>query len=659
MYGRLECNPGKPPSSPPPPTLTSQTFFTFNTQCPQKTHLDRVFLVSQLDVLKNNIPHESGISSNHPNLLLLLFILHVTAHMSSNSMAETVSSIATLLLIIATTCSAELCEVEENKVSSAKLLSTGESFQRREGALPRCTSPWTYCANTTCKCGTISEDILQCRVDTTSTLSHCYCVTFDTSTGVTTAGNCVYTCAVSGHSYYHILPNTTTKLDEQLCSPFNRTGTLCGKCEDGLHPLAYSFDMNCVECPHSRSNWWKFVLAAFLPLTVFFFVVLFFNINVTSSHFHSFIWFSQGIAIPALVRIAILALREKYGAVMGIKILLAAYGIWNLDFFRSLDLGICLEMDTLQTLALDLAVGVYPLSLLLLTYVLIRLYDTNFKPIVILWKPFHAVFGLFRRNWEVKTSLIDAFSTFFLLSNVKFLSVSFDLLVPVKVYQFNSTSPEPNHTWRLFYDANVPYLGQEHLPYAILAIIALMFYVVLPTLLVTFYPFKWFQKMLNLLPVRWYVLHTFMDTFQGCYKDGTQPGTRDCRWFISVFFTSRLLLMAVGGYTLNAMFYPLMCILITVVIILMVNIQPFKDSYATINTAFITLLGLCYVAILGVLLANNREAYVFYAIAVLIAFLPLLYVSGLIVHWLYIRRNFGTDLVKRIHTWRQGYELLL
>ena len=59
-------------------------------------------------------------------------------------------------------------------------------------------------------------------------------------------------------------------------------------------PLVYSFDMNCVECPSGKSNWWRFVLVAFLPLTVFYFVILLFKINVTSSHLHGFVYFSQG-----------------------------------------------------------------------------------------------------------------------------------------------------------------------------------------------------------------------------------------------------------------------------------------------------------------------------------------------------------------------------
>ena len=94
-------------------------------------------------------------------------------------------------------------------------------------------------------------------------------------------------------------------------------------------------------------------------------------------------------------------------------------GIWSLD---------------LQALSLELAMGVYPLSLLLVTYMLISLYDRNFTPIVTIWKPFQAVLQYTKGKIEMRTTLIDAFCTFFLLSNTKLLSSCVDLLVPVTVY---------------------------------------------------------------------------------------------------------------------------------------------------------------------------------------------------------------------------------
>ncbi len=223
-----------------------------------------------------------------------------------------------------------------------------------------------------------------------------------------------------------------------------------------------------------------------------------------------------------MARLNHLNFRERSAAAQyALEGLLSVYGIWNLDFFRSFDLGICLGTGTLPTLALDIAVGVYPLLLAIISYIMIHLYDRNFLPLVILWRPFKIIFGLFRRNWDIKTSVIDSYATFFLLSNLKLTSACFDLLVPTYVYQFNSSSNTYKTELRLYYDANVMYNGPSHRPYFILAIGVLFIFVILPVH-DEFYPFQW---ILNLFPVRWYVLHTFVDSLQGFYKNGIEPGT--------------------------------------------------------------------------------------------------------------------------------------
>jgi len=54
--------------------------------------------------------------------------------------------------------------------------------------------------------------------------------------------------------------------------------------------------------------------------------------------------------------------------------------------------------------------------------------------------------------------------------------------------------------------------------------------------------------------MRWHALHIFIDSFQGCYKDGTN-GTRDCRYFAGVYLTTRLLLCIVFALTLGVYYY--------------------------------------------------------------------------------------------------------
>ena len=420
-------------------------------------------------------------------------------------------------------------------------------------------------------CDQVPNDILKCSRKHGISVLTCNCVTYNVTERLLQVGKC---CFNLNQVRYLKLPASGRKLSNRMCEEFNREGTLCGNCKDGHYPLAYSYDINCVECPDGKSNWWKFVLAAFLPLTAFCFIVLHFKIRITSSNLQGFVFYSQIITIPMLVRPAIQAVKTKH-LQWPIRVVIAFYEIWNLDFLRSMQLGICLGTDTLQTLALDLAVGVYPLLLMVLSYLLIHLHDRNFRPLLIIWKPFRAIF---RNNWDARTSLIDAFATFLVLSNVKLVSASCDLLAPVKVYQLNSTG-NLSYSWRVFYNASLPYFGEEHLPYAVLAITVLILFLLLPILLFILYPFLWFQKFLNLFPVCWYILHTFMDSFQGCYKNGTRPGTRDCRWFASAAFIIRFLMFLIGIFTFNAMFYPLVSLLGCFYIIFFLTLEPFKESH--------------------------------------------------------------------------------
>ncbi len=103
----------------------------------------------------------------------------------------------------------------------------------------------------------------------------------------------------------------------------------------------------------------------------------------------------------------------------------------------------------------------------------------------------------------------------------------------------------------------------------------------------TFYSFSFFHKFLNLFPFRWYILHTFMDTFQGCYKDGTEPGTRDCRWCVSAYFIFRLTLFVLFSQSDHVIFLALSILAIVLYSTLLATVQPFKPSVAYYNEVYI------------------------------------------------------------------------
>ena len=522
-----------------------------------------------------------------------------------------------------------------------------------------------YCLNRMCQCRKAPHRIVECTSDNVSynfAVLNCYCATFNQKKSLLQVGYCIWNCSTASESLnarvsgvYRILTNLPS--DYNMCQPLKRTGTLCGKCLPNHYPLTYSYNFKCVKCHHIRWDLVRYVLAAYFPLTLFYLVVLFLKLNIVSSHLHPVVLFSQAMSMPPLARALLLSTPKRY--LPSAKVLLSVYGMWNLDFFRPYYSDLCLGIGILPTLALDYAIAVYPLLLMMISYLLITLYDRNYRVITIMWKPFRTLLSLFGRNWDIKTSIIDAFSAFFLLTNTKFLSVTFDLLVPTRVYHLYGDSY--NYTLRLFYSADIEYFGREHLPYGILAIVALCVFVILPIAILALYPFAFFQKFLNLFPVRWYILHTFVDSFQGCYKDGTEPGTRDCRWFSAVYLAFRVISFLLYGITQNGSYF-IFCSMVSLFgILLIIAFQPYKNRvirHFQSNTIFYIL----YVMFYASLTAQERAAFEasdsyssFTSLfCVVIALVPLVSILGLLLYWLFSRYQFCLKLFCQ----RRGYVAL-
>ena len=138
-------------------------------------------------------------------------------------------------------------------------------------------------------------------------------------------------------------------------------------------------------------------------------------------------------------------------------------------------------MSTLHTLALDYVVAIYPLLLTVVIYFCIEIYDRGVRMVVCVWRPFHVCFARFRRRWDPKGSVINAFATFLLLSYSKLLTVSYSSLAPTELYN------DRGERILLYFDPSTEYFSR-HLPFAVLAICVLLVFAVFPLLLLLLYP---------------------------------------------------------------------------------------------------------------------------------------------------------------------------
>jgi len=303
-----------------------------------------------------------------------------------------------------------LCLVGSLVALSSQQFLPNESFPQtsHEGSC----LPGLFYNGTQCRCGRSYPDIIQCN-GTAIFLQMGYCVTLDARDDTIVAGYCILTAkssmitspAVLNAVYKPVSVNISI-LNQSLCHVHGRTGDLCGRCAAGHYPLAYSYSLTCIPCPNAKLNWLKYIMAAYLPLTAFCVIILFFKVHITSSHLFAVIYYCQVLSTPCLLQLILTTFpwHFNYKLVRLLKLLASFYGIWNLDFFRPFYSDLCLGIGVLPTLILDYAIAFYPLLLMVITYLLIHLYDRNFKLLVAMWRPFHLLFSLFSKNWDIKTS---------------------------------------------------------------------------------------------------------------------------------------------------------------------------------------------------------------------------------------------------------------
>ena len=464
-------------------------------------------------------------------------------------------------------------------IAALVLLLSGASFGLNDDDPVNSTCPtWTiYDPQTnSCMCGWTIKRMVLCQPVACGfevTMLGGFCMTLHKDQTEVAVGACPFISQKQLSSL--VIPTHPSQLDTTVCGLTNRTGQLCGKCVNETSPPVYSYYPQCVNC--TTSNWAKYMIVSLLPTTLFFLGAVAIRLRATAPHMNGFIFVCQMLASPPILRdVAKIYYVKKYAhdsiGIVG-DIYISCFSIWNLDFFRMIYSPFCLHPNgsTLQVLSLDYITAVYPLALIILTYILVTLHYHNYRLVVCLWKPFLRCCIRFRRQWNIQNSLVDTFATFLLLSYVKFLSVSSDILAPT--FMYNSSGRHIATT--LYYDGSIEYFGKDHLPYAVLAITVLLVFTVLPILLLCLYPCRWFQRFLNSYCLRSQALYTFMDAFQGCYKDGTN-GTRDCRYFAAIYLIARVAAYVSLVYTFAANTSALICLLVILMLLLSL-FHPYKE----------------------------------------------------------------------------------
>ena len=440
-----------------------------------------------------------------------------------------------------------------------------------------------------CECGPELGDAIKCDEGSDQvSIGLGYCMTEDQSSGELFIGFTNYEYMGGQDRAYFTLPSNVSYLNDAMCRKYNRKGFLCGECMDSLGVAINSLQVKCVKCSTLYAVG-MYLLLVILPITIFFILVVMFRPSFTSGPFLGYILYCQFMISFVRRRQSlyhsILEEMDVFGHYVA-NISLSLSGVWW--YFVSVIWWIppvCLtkNMNFIQMVSLNYVFVLYPLFLLIVTYVCIELHARNFRLVVYLWKPFHKCFAKVRRNWSASDSIIHAYATFLFLSFSSLVTISFDLLWATNVYNVNGTVTRTV----LVLDPTMERFSPQHLQYVIPAMTILFFLGFCPTLFLCLFSTRLFAKCFRCGPQKQLFLQTFTDAFQTCYKDG-QNGTYDFRFLSSapMFLCLGLVLCAVVVMHPDQQYWIASGVAFFTIAYCIAYIQPYKSAYMNFSLSF-------------------------------------------------------------------------
>ena len=381
-------------------------------------------------------------------------------------------------------------------------------------------------------------------------------------------GYCVY------RNLYEPLPSNELYLEQTICSP-RRTGFSCGSCKANHSVYYNSWVFECGKEDKCHLGVLFYIVSTLIPLTILFLGVVVFDTNIVNG-WNGFLFFAQIVVFLPIRANGIIYFPTLLNNVLGS--LLYVYGFFSLDFFDLQQLSFCLwkgatVMDILMVQFISIC---FALSLVFMTVFVLKQHK--------LAKCFPC---LLRRRYTV----INGLSAFFILCYARCAWICFMILAPACIYDYNFNCLRTI----AFYSGSLTYFKDVHIIYAIVAIIFFIFIVILPALLLLFYPlFFRFLGLCNLSESRaamflWRMMPIqLLDSFQNPFKD-------EYRCFAGLYFLYRAVALALRLFTdhLTELLFGLELEFI-VIIVLHSAFQPYKkrvhniiDLLLFFNLAFI------------------------------------------------------------------------
>ena len=362
-----------------------------------------------------------------------------------------------------------------------------------------------------------------------------------------------------------------------------RKGRLCGSCEDG-----YSVVVGVNDCRVCRDNlgllW---LLAIIFGLTLIVLAIIYFEIDFFSGPLNSWLY---------TYHIVHLLPSNKYYLDPFITFVIS---LTNGTF--DINTGKCM-IDGL------VKIKKVALQYLMPFYCILLLYFIN--------KLLHCFPNLPLAN----RSFHHAFVTVVIISYASLIQTTVTILQPVHV----------DDGWYVFEQADWKFFGKHHLPYAIPALLILVFLVIPFPFVIAFssYFIRRFQRLRRFLPL--------FEAIQMPYRPNRS-------WFASYYIFCRLFLITVLTFRniYEHTIFPFLEGICVIILLIFVLLQPYKEEnyvYFRVDACFLSLLCLiiCVVNSMEVNV-ENLDVQVFRAMARIMVYIPFVYSFMLLIRYVYRR----------------------
>ena len=414
-----------------------------------------------------------------------------------------------------------------------------------------------------CVCG-VTDYLGLVGCDPNVKLKHGYWIGFCSNTD--NSKLCTTFCPPGFCSYHnmrpnedlHPLPDNVTLLDSYICGP-KRTGRLCGKC--GLNHSVYfhSERYTCGEEKLCYLGWLFYILSEALPLLILFLTILYLNISFTDGNVNCFVLYAQVLDFFSIDADG--SIKSKAFIQVIHNILKFIYRPFNLNFFTLEYLSFCLwkGANVLDVMIMKATTVGLALALVVITISIAKCRCARFR-----------ILSKFKTPQSV---LIHGLSAFFVLCYSQAAQLTFRILNFFCLYTTNFHCEEK----AVYLVGYMNYLEGEHVRYAVVAIIALIFMIILPPLLLLLYPLVF--KLLGFCKLSESRFATFLwrlmpiqilDAFQSSFKDRF-------RFFAGFYFLYRAIILAAYAYSETVFqFYSAVQLQLIMVLAIHAIFQPYK-----------------------------------------------------------------------------------